>query len=464
MDETTICAIATALGGAIGIIRVSGTNAISIVDKIFRPINSQKRISERKPYTLAFGNIVEGEEIVDEVLVSVFHAPHSYTGEDSIEISCHGSSYILQRIMHLLIENGCAPAGPGEFTKRAFLNGKMDLSQAEAVADLISSTNKATHSMALSQLKGHFSNELANLREQLLRLTSLLELEIDFSDHEELEFADRTELRSLAAQIQERVSALAHSFEIGNAMKHGIPVAIVGKTNVGKSTLLNQLLHEEKAIVSSVHGTTRDYIEDTTVLNGTTFRFVDTAGIRRTDDEVETIGIERTYQKLSEARIVLWLVDDMPTEDEIEDMKARVNGKKVIVVFNKMDTNCHNISDCKIDTIANECIPHCQTIRISAKVGTNIDKLEQLIVSAADIPQISESDIVVTSVRHYNSLRLADENLHRVLEAIDLGLSGDLIAEDLRLVIDNLSEITGKGVISSQETLNSIFSHFCIGK
>ena len=464
MDETTICAIATALGGAIGIIRVSGTNAISIVDKIFRPINSQKRISERKPYTLAFGNIVEGEEVVDEVLVSVFHAPHSYTGEDSIEISCHGSSYILQRIMHLLIENGCAPAGPGEFTKRAFLNGKMDLSQAEAVADLISSTNKATHSMALSQLKGHFSSELANLREQLLRLTSLLELEIDFSDHEELEFADRTELRSLAAQIQERVSALAHSFEIGNAMKHGIPVAIVGKTNVGKSTLLNQLLHEEKAIVSSVHGTTRDYIEDTTVLSGTTFRFVDTAGIRRTDDEVETIGIERTYQKLSEARIVLWLVDDMPTEDEIEDMKVRVNGKKVIVVFNKMDTNCHNISDCKIDTISNECIPHCQTIRISAKVGTNIDKLEQLIVSAAEIPQINESDIVVTSVRHYNSLRLADENLHRVLEAIDLGLSGDLIAEDLRLVIDNLSEITGKGVISSQETLNSIFSHFCIGK
>ena len=464
MDETTICAIATALGGAIGVIRVSGINAINIVDKIFRPINSQKNISERKPYTLAFGNIVEGEEVVDEVLVSIFHAPHSYTGEDSIEISCHGSSYILQHVMQLLIENGCTPAASGEFTKRAFLNGKMDLSQAEAVADLISSTNKATHCMALSQLKGHFSSELAKLREQLLRLTSLLELEIDFSDHEELEFADRTELRSLAAHIQERVATLAHSFEIGNAMKHGIPVAIVGKTNVGKSTLLNRLLHEEKAIVSNIHGTTRDYIEDTTVLNGTTFRFIDTAGIRHTNDEVETIGIERTYQKLSEARIVLWLVDEMPTESEIEEMKSHIEGKKAIIAFNKMDVNSQDVSDSRIDTIANECMPHCQTIRISAKIGTNIEELEHLIISAADIPQISESDIVVTSVRHYNSLRLADENLHRVLEAIDLGLSGDLIAEDLRLVLDNLSEITGKGVISSQETLNSIFSHFCIGK
>lgn len=464
MDETTICAIATALGGAIGVIRVSGANAISIADKIFRPINSKKRISERKPYTLAFGNIVEGEEVVDEVLVSVFHAPHSYTGEDSIEISCHGSSYIMQRIMQLLTENGCTPAGPGEFTKRAFLNGKIDLSQAEAVADLISSTNKATHSMALSQLKGHFSSELANLREQLLRLTSLLELEIDFSDHEELEFADRKELFALATHIQERVAALAHSFEIGNAMKHGIPVAIVGKTNVGKSTLLNRLLHEEKAIVSNVHGTTRDYIEDTTVLSGMTFRFVDTAGIRHTDDEVETIGIERTYQKLSEARIVLWLVDDMPSEDEIKDMKEHINGKKAILVFNKMDTSFQNVTDCQLETFANRCLPNCKAIRISAKVGTNIDRLEQMIISAADIPQISESDIVVTSVRHYNSLRLANESLHRVLEAIDLGLSGDLIAEDLRIVIDNLSEITGKGVISSQETLNSIFSHFCVGK
>ena len=338
MNNPTICAIATAPGGAIGIIRISGSEALTIADRIFRPVGYNAPLADRKPYTLAFGNIVNAEnEVVDEVLVSIFHAPNSYTGENSVEISCHGSAYILQQVMFLLTQNGCIPAGPGEFTQRAFLNGKMDLSQAEAVADLISATNKATHDMALSQLKGHFSNELSDLRAHLLKLTSLLELELDFSDHEELEFADRSELYTLACDIHQRLASLARSFEVGNALKNGIPVAIVGKTNVGKSTLLNHLLHEEKAIVSDVHGTTRDFIEDTTIINGIQFRFVDTAGIRSTDDVVENIGIERTYQKLQEAKIVLWLIDQQPTEAEIEDIKERVADKKLIIVRNKID-------------------------------------------------------------------------------------------------------------------------------
>lgn len=458
MNNPTICAIATAPGGAIGIIRISGSEALTIADRIFRPVGSNAPLADRKPYTLAFGNIVNAEnEVVDEVLVSIFHAPHSYTGENLVEISCHGSAYILQQVMFLLTQNGCIPAGPGEFTQRAFLNGKMDLSQAEAVADLISATNKATHDMALSQLKGHFSNELSDLRAHLLKLTSLLELELDFSDHEELEFADRSELYTLACDIHQRLASLARSFEVGNALKNGIPVAIVGKTNVGKSTLLNHLLHEEKAIVSDVHGTTRDFIEDTTIINGIQFRFVDTAGIRTTDDVVENIGIERTYQKLQEAKIVLWLIDQQPTEAEIEDIKERVADKKLIIVRNKIDkSTAHSTFNIQHSTFT--------TVDISAKYGTNIPVLEQLIVEAADIPQLSESDIVITSARHYSALLLADESLQRVIDSMNLGLSGDLLAEDLRIVIDHLAEITGEERITPQETLQNIFTHFCVGK
>ena len=458
MNNPTICAIATAPGGAIGIIRISGSEALTIADRIFRPVGSNAPLADRKPYTLAFGNIVNAEnEVVDEVLVSIFHAPHSYTGENSVEISCHGSAYILQQVMFLLTQNGCIPAGPGEFTQRAFLNSKMDLSQAEAVADLISATNKTTHDMALSQLKGHFSNELSDLRAHLLKLTSLLELELDFSDHEELEFADRSELYTLACDIHQRLASLARSFEVGNALKNGIPVAIVGKTNVGKSTLLNHLLHEEKAIVSDVHGTTRDFIEDTTIINGIQFRFVDTAGIRTTDDVVENIGIERTYQKLQEAKIVLWLIDQQPTEAEMEDIKERVADKKLIIVRNKIDkSTAHSTFNIQHSTFT--------TVDISAKYGTNIPVLEQLIVEAADIPQLSESDIVITSARHYSALLLADESLQRVIDSMNLGLSGDLLAEDLRIVIDHLAEITGEERITPQETLQNIFTHFCIGK
>ena len=478
-NNNTICAIATAPGGAIGIIRISGSEAISIADRIFRPVGSTLSLSEHKAYTLAFGNIVNANnDVVDVVLVSIFRAPHSYTGEDSVEISCHGSAYVLQQVMLLLTENGCTPAGPGEFTQRAFLNGKMDLSQAEAVADLISSTNKATHDMAMSQLKGHFSNELADLRAHLLKLTSLLELELDFSDHEELEFADRSELYTLATDIHKRLRSLARSFEVGNALKNGIPVAIVGNTNVGKSTLLNHLLHEDKAIVSDVHGTTRDFIEDTTVINGIQFRFVDTAGIRDTDDVVENIGIERTYQKMQEAKIVLWLIDKQPEASEIEDMKERVAGKKLIIVRNKIDLTNPSLDNSLSakPTIQQLFIGEADNstfntqhstlpiVDISAKYGTNIPELEQLIVEAADIPQFSESDIVITSVRHYSALLHADESLQRVIDSMNLGLSGDLLAEDLRMVIDSLAEITGEERITPQETLNSIFSSYCIGK
>ena len=468
-SEECICALATPAGGAIGIIRLSGSEAIRLTDKVFVSV-SGKQLSAAKPNTLHYGEIKDKDgHTIDDVLVSVFRAPHSYTGEDSTEISCHGSRYILQQVLQRLIEVGCRQAEPGEYTRRAYMNGKMDLSQAEAVADLIASTNKATHQMALSQLKGHFSSELTVLREKLLKMTSLLELELDFSDHEELEFADRSKLRALAAEIEKKITTLAHSFETGNALKQGVPVAIVGKTNVGKSTLLNRLLHEEKAIVSNIHGTTRDVIEDTTLIDGITFRFIDTAGIRKTDDVVENIGIERTYQKMEEAKIVIWLLDAQPTEAEIEDMKEKNQGKKLLMVFNKIDeisfdkamlSSDENSQTSSSISLSDE---NVSILNISARTGENVSDLEQALVRAADIPEITENDVIVTSARHYEALLRADESLSRVLESMDMGMSGDIIAEDLKMVLEELGEITG-GQISSQETLNNIFKHFCIGK
>ena len=407
--------------------------------------------------------------------MSVFRAPHSYTGENSTEISCHGSRYILQQVLHRFTEVGCRQAEPGEYTRRAYLNGKMDLSQAEAVADLIASTNKATHKMALSQLKGHFSNELSLLREKLLKMTSLLELELDFSDHEELEFADRSELQALAEEINHKITTLAHSFETGNALKQGVAVAIVGKTNVGKSTLLNRLLHEEKAIVSDIHGTTRDVIEDTTIIDGITFRFIDTAGIRKTDDVVENIGIERTFQKMEEAKIVIWLLDEQPSASEIEEMKLKNQGKKLLVVFNKMDklendklafdkfTHSCGSDSSESEASEGESSEAESPLFISARTGENVSSLEQALVKAADIPEITENDVIITSARHYEALLRAHDSLSRVLESMEMGMSGDIIAEDLKMVLEELGEITG-GQISSQETLNNIFKHFCIGK
>ncbi len=485
MTEECICALATPAGGAIGIIRLSGSHAIEITDKVFVSANG-KPLVYAKPYTIHYGEIKDkAGNTIDDVLVSVFHAPHSYTGEDSTEISCHGSRYILQQVLHRLTEAGCRQAEPGEYTRRAYMNGKMDLSQAEAVADLIASTNKATHDMAMSQLKGHFSSQLSLLREKLLKMTSLLELELDFSDHEELEFADRSELHTLAEEIGKKISALAHSFETGNALKQGVPVAIVGKTNVGKSTLLNRLLHEEKAIVSDIHGTTRDVIEDVTEIDGITFRFIDTAGIRQTDDVVESIGIGRTYQKLDEAKIVIWLLDTPPSPEEAAEIQQKVQGKKLLQAFNKMDAIAYNeempsSASLPHGTLSQDTLSQDAPLQghlsqaalsevdspilfVSARTGENIPRLEQALVKAADIPEITENDVIVTSARHYDALLRAHSSLGRVLESMDMGMSGDLVAEDLKIVLEELGEITG-GQISSQETLNNIFKHFCIGK
>ena len=448
---TTICAPATPVGGAIAVIRISGSGTFTLLSKVFT-----KDIHDAKGYTVHYGSIKNGDETVDEVLVTVFRAPHSYTGEDSAEISCHASAYIVREILNVLIANGATAAEPGEFTMRAFMNGKMDLSQAEAVADLIASANKASHDIAISQLRGGFSSELSMLREQLLKLTSLLELELDFSDHEELEFADRSELRALALNIDSRITSLAKSFELGKAIKEGIPVAIVGKTNVGKSTLLNRLLHEDKAIVSSIHGTTRDVIEDTTVINGCTFRFIDTAGIRKTADEIEQLGIERTFTKLHEARIVLWVVDSEPAKEELSEAQHLAEGKSLIVVRNKIDANpdCNNGSNTKQDNTL---------LYISAKNGIGIQELEAAIFAAADIPEIRQGDVIVTNARHYGILCRAHEEIQRVINSIELGYSGDLITEELHPLLHTLASITG-GEISTPETLNNIFRHFCIGK
>lgn len=460
MNNDTICALATPTGGAIAIIRLSGPDTYSIIPAICsRTGNASARLHREDiaGKSRLFVHIIdEKEELIDEVLVSLFHAPHSYTGEDAAEISCHGSAYIARRIIELLVKNGCSMAQPGEFTQRAFLNGKMDLSQAEAVADLINSQNRATHHIAMSQLRGHFSSELSRLREHLLHLTTLLELELDFSDHEDLEFADRTELQQLAHTIEERITYLARSFETGQALKQGIPVAIIGKTNVGKSTLLNRLLRDERAIVSDLHGTTRDTIEDTIDIHGIQFRFIDTAGIRQTSDVVEQIGIQRTYEAIRKAHIILWVLDSLPDKTEIDNITSRIKERILIPIWNKIDRTL-------VDVHISSSILNPTPIKISAKTGQGINELEQAIYQAANIPELQESDIIVTNARHYEALTQASVNLKRVITGLKDNLSGDLIAEDLRLVLSDLGEITG-GTITSQETLNNVFSHFCIGK
>lgn len=450
----TICAIATRAGGALSVIRVSGANAVAYTDRIFQSA-SGKRLAESKANTLHYGTLHTladasgAREAIDDVVVSLWRAPHSYTGDDVVEISCHGSQYIAQNIIQALIACGCRQAEPGEYTMRAYLNGKMDLSQAEAVADLIAANNKASHDLAVSQLKGHFSSELQRLRQQLLKLTSLLELELDFSDHEDLEFADRSEINDLSTEIFEKLRTLCESFKTGQALKQGIPVAIVGKTNVGKSTLLNQLLNEDKAIVSDIDGTTRDIIDGMASINGATFRFVDTAGIRTTDDAIEKIGIERAYEQIAKAAIVVWMIDGKPTQADRDDMARRTEGKPLIVVHNKADLSAETFVD-------NE-------VAISAKLNENIQLLKEKIMEAANIPEIDENTIMVTNMRHFEALHKAMTDLQRVIDGLASGLPSDLLAEDLRLCLEDLADITG-GQITSQETLNNIFQHFCIGK
>lgn len=461
MNQDTICAIATAQGGAIGCIRVSGPEAIEITSCIFTPVATNRELGDSKPYTLTFGRIYDGSEVIDEVLVSLFRAPHSYTGENSTEITCHGSAYILQKVLQLLIKNGCRMAAPGEYTQRAFLNGKMDLSQAEAVADLIASSSAATHRLAMSQMRGGFSKELATLRDQLLHFTSLIELELDFSDHEELEFADRSELCQLANNIEKVMARLVNSFNVGNAIKSGVPVAIIGETNAGKSTLLNVLLNEDKAIVSDIHGTTRDIIEDTVNIGGITFRFIDTAGIRETSDTIESLGIERTFQKLDQAEIVLWMIDATNAQAQITQLTGqllpRCEGKQLILVYNKADL---------VDNIQNS-IPdnfpdNVQSITLSAKKREHIEELQRMLITSAHLPTITQNDVIVTNVRHYEALNNALEAIHRVQEGLTNNISGDFISQDIRECIFHLSDIAGE--VTNDMVLQNIFQHFCIGK
>lgn len=449
MNNDTICAIATSAGGAIGIIRLSGPDAIAIASRICR--KELLAFSPRTAHLLPIYEMADDTEPstpLDEALVTIFRAPHSYTGEDGVEFSLHGSSFILQSTLQALINLGARQAAPGEFTQRAFLNGKLDLSQAEAVADLIASTNRAMHHVAMSQLRGHFSSELKLLRDQLLQLTSLLELELDFSDHEELEFANRTELLDLAQRIDSRINQLAKSFQTGNAMKNGIPVAIIGAPNVGKSTLLNTLLGEERAIVSDIEGTTRDSIEDTIQLDGITFRFIDTAGIRHTDDKIEQLGINRSLAAVERAGIVILMTEpDVP----FPELPFR-NDQTIIHVINKVDTN---------STTSRETFITQPSLHISAKYNIGLDTLRQQLINA--VPKDSDATVIVTNVRHYEALLRAHDALTRVIDGLSTQLPSDLIAEDLHQTLDALADITG-GAITPQETLNNIFSHFCVGK
>ena len=545
-----IAAIATAPGtGGIAVIRLSGPDAFTITDRIFCARNRNKTVSTAEAYTMLFGNIVDNtsrdaaccvltseasqnsqlstlnSQLIDEVVISVFRAPHSFTGENTVEISCHGSIYIQQEILRLLIAAGARMAGPGEFTQRAFLNGRLDLSQAEAVADLINAQSAAAHTIALNQMRGNFSSKLEELRRQLLHFVSLLELELDFGDHDDLEFADRTELNAVAEAIRSQLSRLQQTFSQGNAIKNGIPVAIVGETNAGKSTLLNLLVGDNRAIVSDIHGTTRDVIEDTVNINGLTFRFIDTAGIRQTSDIIENLGIERTYEMIERAQIILWVVDSTNVTEHIEWLAERImrrtEGKRLIILLNKVD----RLNDEELITLREWFEPYCpseksvksderlfseaknseslnpddkksfqsvssvgekiaddinttsvnsvssvrekntspQIIEISAKQSINTEQLTRLLYESAQMPDLSSGDIIISNLRHYEALTHALESIDRVIDGLQMNIPADFVAQDIREALFHLAEITG-GEITTDEVLGNIFAHFCIGK
>ncbi|MCQ2230120.1 MAG: tRNA uridine-5-carboxymethylaminomethyl(34) synthesis GTPase MnmE [Bacteroidales bacterium] len=465
ITDETICAVSTAPGmGAIAIVRIAGPESLAKADEIFRSPVSSKKLSSQRGGTFHYGSIVDGDEIVDDVVVSVFRNPHSFTGEDMVEIACHGSVVIQQRIMQLLISKGVRTARPGEFTQRAFANGKMDLSQAEAVADLIASQSEAARRVAMRQMKGGLSDELRKLRDELLQFCTLLELELDFSE-EDVEFADRAELIHLISRIDNLVTSLSDTFKKGNAIKNGVPVVIVGPTNAGKSTLLNALLNEERAIVSDIHGTTRDSIEDTMLVNGVMFRFIDTAGLRSTDDYVEKIGIERTYEKIRNATVVLAVVDASCGRDGISNILEGIvphmnaNDQRLLLIVNKSD-----VVDASSVAYTDEQLKEMGvwgSVAISAKNKTGIDRLEELLERAADV-KVDSNDTIVTNMRHYEALVRSHEYLVKVNEGLTSGLSGELVAMDIHEVLDELASITGE--VSSQDVLNNIFAHFCIGK
>jgi tRNA modification GTPase len=460
-ENDTIVALATPSGtGAIAVIRLSGKSAISIAEKHFRSV-SHKKLKDQNTHTIHLGHIVDGSRELDEVLLSVFKNPNSYTGEDVIEISCHGSIYIQQEIIQLFLRNGCRMANPGEFTLRAFLNGKLDLSQAEAVADLISSDSAASHQVAMQQMRGGFSSEISKLREELLNFASLIELELDFAE-EDVEFADRIQFRELIDRIVFVLKRLIDSFAVGNVIKNGVPVAIVGEPNVGKSTLLNALLNEERAIVSDIAGTTRDTIEDEISIGGVGFRFIDTAGIRETRDHVESIGIRKTFEKIEQSRVTIYLfdahksIDDLNTvRVEIEKIKNKYPQKPLLIIANKIDV----LDDTQLaeinSTIAN-------VLLLSAKTGFGVEQLTNSLLNLINTGALKNNDTIVTNTRHYDALLKALEEVQKVKHGLDIGLSGDLLAIDIRQALFHFGEITGE--ISTDDLLGNIFANFCIGK
>ncbi|OFX61677.1 MAG: tRNA uridine-5-carboxymethylaminomethyl(34) synthesis GTPase MnmE [Bacteroidetes bacterium GWA2_30_7] len=461
LSEETICAIATPSGiGAISIIRISGKKTFQIIERIFKPRSKKIIFSDLKPFSIIYGHLIFENEIIDEVLVSVFKTPNSYTGENCIEISCHGSIYIQHKILEILIKCGAVLAKPGEFTMRAFFNGKLDLSQAEAVADLISSSSQSAHKVAINQLRGGFSNDIKKLRTELLDFASLIELELDFSE-EDVEFADRKKLNILIENIKNEVNKLINSYKLGNVIKTGIPVAIIGKTNVGKSTLLNAIINEDKAIVSEIPGTTRDSIEDTFVINGVIFRFIDTAGLRDSEDEIEQIGISRTYENIKKASIILYVVDIAETtvdeiNNNIKDLKNIIadESKKIILVANKID---------KLVDVpkGGKQLFEMETVFVSAKRKENIHLLSEVILKAVNL-NVGNDETIVTNIRHYEALLNASDSILNIVKGVENGISGDLLSIDIHQTLYYLGEITGQ--VTVDEILENIFSKFCIGK
>ncbi|MDO4510317.1 MAG: tRNA uridine-5-carboxymethylaminomethyl(34) synthesis GTPase MnmE [Bacteroidales bacterium] len=465
-NTDTIVAISTPHGmGGIAVVRVSGAQATTIVAKRWKGAP----ISEMKTHTAHLGHILDSQgQLLDEVVLTLFRGPRSFTGEDVVEIACHGSIWIQQQVVNTLIDAGCRAATGGEFTQRAFVNGRLDLSQAEAIADVIASSSRASHRVAMNQMRGAFSRRLSSLRAQLLQFVSLIELELDFSE-EEVNFADRARLITLATDIKTVIYSLADSYSAGNAIKNGIPVAIVGQTNAGKSTLLNALLGDDRALVSDIKGTTRDVIEDTITLGGTLFRFIDTAGIRQSDDIIETMGIERSFKKLDEAQLVLWVVDPSEGAQEIADFSQQIlprcKGKKVLVVVNKIDTATAQAQQ-SVSAAISAHIPsgvEARTIFISARDGQGLDTLQSTIIEMAALPSVADDEaVIVTNARHYQALVRAGEAITRSLEGLNAGISGDLVSQDIRECMHYLGEITGE--ISPDDILGEIFTHFCIGK
>ena len=460
-NQDTIIALATPSGvGAIAVLRVSGPEALSISNTLFKSIHD-KQLIDQPTHTLHLGHIVDQDRVLDEVLISLFKNPKSYTGEDVVEISCHGSSFIQQEILQLFVRMGCRVANPGEFTLRAFLNGKMDLSQAEAVADLIASDSAAAHQIALQQMRGGFSSEIQSLREELLNFAALIELELDFSE-EDVEFADRQQFQALLNRIVKVLKYLIDSFSTGNVIKNGVPIAIVGAPNVGKSTLLNALLNEDKAIVSNIAGTTRDAIEDELTIEGVKFRFIDTAGIRQTDDTVETIGIEKTFEKMAQSQVILQLFDANTitektasiVQEQIQQTTTEHPDKQHIIVFNKMDLG-------DIEYLTKE-FENQSFLGLSAKTGQGVETLKTQLLQLVQTGQLRNNDTIITNARHYDALRLALDNIQKVKVGLQNGLSGDLLAIDIREALFHFGQITGD--ISTDDLLGHIFSNFCIGK